>query len=116
MHARLRVDERSLGIVIELAPLPQQYIDLGRSSIGNESSLSSDRLDCVRIPLVSLAAITEDDRAHLRHMTGVDECSLESDRDSDAKQKLVIDARGLDDDADGLDAACARAFADGQKR
>ena len=35
MHARLRVDQRDLGVVIDLSPLVQQCVDLGmrRSAI-----------------------------------------------------------------------------------
>jgi hypothetical protein len=83
VNARLGVDQRDFRVVIELSPLTKKVVHLAVPAIRDQPPLRCNGMDRVRVSFVGLAVVPEDDRAHLRHMTGVDQCGLEAKGNGD---------------------------------
>ena len=95
IHAGLRVGQRDLGIVIDLAPMAQQLVDLAVAAIGDQPPMGGDRFDRVRVAQVRFAVV-EEDRVHLLDVTRIDQTGREAERAGDAENEPVVDAGRLD--------------------
>jgi hypothetical protein len=109
MDAALGVDHLGLGVGVELVPLPKQTPWLAEAPVDDGRPLRDNGFDGVRISLVGLSAIAEENGAHLHDMRGINKAGLQAHLNGKIEQESMIDARGLDDDPE-----LARAALDSQ--